>query len=274
MSDTPSARLFIIAWAFVVKPEYRIDFERAYGTHGDWVRLFNTADGYLKTELHRDPENPARYITLDFWISRAQYEAFREKTKTEYQAIDTRCERFTEDEQLLGEFSDLATLHSALTGLGPSTQVQPSLTIRPAQIKDISAILRLEQSAVSAAHWTESAYEAIFHQDAPPRIAFVAEDAQRKLGGFLVARVAGDESELENIVVTESSSRQGIGSTLVQELCHAARSRGVHRIFLEVRESNRAARALYEKCGFTLGGQRAAYYSDPVEPAMLYSLQL
>jgi len=224
--------------------------------------------------LHRDRENPARYITLDFWISRTRYQVFRENAKTGYTDIDARCERFTENEQLLAEFSDLSTLHSALPELGPSTQVQPSLTIRPAQIKDIAAMLRLEQSASSAAHWTQPAYEAIFRQDPPPRIAFVAEDSQRKLSGFLVARIAGDESELENIVVTDRRARQGIGSTLVQELCHAARSRGVHRIFLEVRESNRAARALYESCGFTLNGQRAAYYSDPVEPAMLYSLQL
>lgn len=274
MPDARHPQLFIIAWAFIVKPECRHEFERAYGAHGDWVRLFNTADGYIKTELHRDPENPARYITLDFWISRSQYESFREQAKSQYSEIDAKCERFTEDEQLLGEFSDLSMLHSALPGLGPSTQVQPSLTIRPAQIKDISAILRLEQSASSAAHWPKSAYEAIFHQDAPPRIALVAEDSEHKLSGFLVARVAEDECELENIVVAKSRSRQGIGSTLVQELCGAARSRGVRRIFLEMRESNVPARRLYEKCRFTLDGQRAAYYSDPVEPAMLYSLQL
>lgn len=271
----PESRpFFIIAWAFIVKPECRHEFERAYGAHGDWVHLFRTADGYIKTELHRDPEIPARYITLDFWISRTQYESFRERAKSQYSQIDAQCERFTEDEQLLGEFSDLSTLHSALSDLGPSTQVQPSHTVRPAQIKDISDLLRLEQSASSAAHWPQPAYDAIFHQDAPPRIALVAEDSEHKLSGFLVARIAGDECELENIVVAERRSRQGIGSTLLQELCDAARSGGVRRIFLEVRESNLAARRLYEKCGFTQDGQRAAYYSDPVEPAMLYSLQL
>ena len=274
MTDARHPQLFIVAWAFFVKPEYLSEFERVYGANGDWVRLFETADGYIKTELHRDPDNPARYITLDFWISRMQYESFRERAKSQYGEIDAKCERFTESEQLLGEFSDLSTLHSALPDLGPSTQVQPSLTIRPARPGDIAALLWLEQSASSAAHWTQSAYEAIFRQDAPPRIGLVAEDSEHKVSGFLVARISTDECELENIVVADRRSRQGIGSTLVEELRHVASARGVRRIFLEVRESNLAARRLYEKRGFTLNGQRAAYYSDPVEPAMLYSLQL
>ena len=46
-------------------------------------------------------------------------------------------------------------------------------------------------------------------------------------------------------------------------------SRGVRTAFLEVRESNRAARALYASRGFTEIGRRQAYYRRPVEDALV-----
>jgi len=265
---------FIVAWSFAVRPERRRDFEHAYGQNGEWVQLFNSADGYIKTELHRDPENAAHYATLDFWSSREQYEAFRKGAKSEYQAIDARCESLTENEELLGEFSDLSALQATLPRLGPATRVSTPLTVRPAHPHDISKILHVEQSASSAAHWPQTAYEAMFRPNAPPRIALVAESGTRQLGGFVIARIAAGECELENIAVSPGHLRQGIGSTFLQELLNHARARGIHRILLEVRESNLAARRLYEKCGFACDGERNAYYSSPVEKAILYSLGL
>lgn len=266
--------LFIVAWAFEVKLEYRSEFECAYGPDGDWVRLFRTGDGYLKTELHRDPNNLSRYITLDFWRSRDEYETFRESAKSAYKEIDARCQRLTADEQLLGDFADVSSMRAAFPRLASETQVSPIHTIRAATPDDVPEMIRLEQSAAFAAHWTQAAYEAIGRNDIPVRIALVAESADRKLSGFVVARIAADQCELENIVVSASESRRGIGSALLRELTHAARQRGAKRIFLEVRESNLAARGLYQKLGFTLAGERVAYYSDPVEKAILHSLTL
>jgi ribosomal-protein-alanine N-acetyltransferase len=60
----------------------------------------------------------------------------------------------------------------------------------------------------------------------------------------------------------------------VQSLATAARNHSASRIFLEVRESNAAARALYKKCGFAVTDRRAAYYAGPTEDALLYTLQL
>lgn len=266
--------LFIVAWAFLVKPETRRDFERVYGPSGEWVRLFRSGDGYIKTELHHDPDNSGRYITLDFWRTREQYEAFRQQSRSAYQEIDARCERLTTDEQLLGDFTDVASLRAAFPQLGPQTEVGPTCRVRASTPDDIPAIMRLERAASSAAHWTKESYEAVGRSDAPPRIVLVAERTDCKLRGFVVGRVVADECELENIVVDSLSSRQGIGSALLAELSHAARQRGAKRIFLEVRESNLPARALYERLGFQRDGERGSYYSDPVENAMLYSLTL
>jgi len=266
--------LFIVAWLFEVKPEHRSAFERAYGRNGEWVHLFRTGDGYLRTELHRDPNNPGHYITLDFWQTREQYDAFREQSKSAYEGIDARCERLTARERLLGDFADVASVRAAFPSLGPQTEISPHFTIRSVNAGDISEIMRLERSAASAAHWTQESYDAVSGDDAPPRIAFVAENANRKLCGFVVARLAADECELENIVVGDRETRHGIGSALLEELSQAARSHGAKRIFLEVRESNLPARSLYEKLGFTRDAERVAYYSDPTENAILYSLKL
>ncbi len=266
--------LFIVAWAFHVSPERRRDFERAYGPDGDWVRLFRSGTGYLKTELHRDPENRGRYITLDFWSSREQYELFRKQAKSSYQEIDARCERLTDNEELIGDFADRTSLRAALPQLASETEVRSTCRVRVATPDDIPEIMRLEQVAPSAAHWTQEAYNAIRRGDAPPRIVLIAEDVDRKICGFVVARIVCDECELENIVVSASESRQGIGSALLEELALAAREKGVKRIFLEVRESNLPARHLYEKRGFNRDGGRTSYYSDPVENAILYSLTL
>ncbi len=88
--------------------------------------------------------------------------------------------------------------------------------------------------------------------------------------GFLVAQVLGDEWEIENIAVSAPARRRGLASRLVSELLDRAQKRGARAVFLEVRESNRAARMLYEKWAFLPAGRRKAYYTDPMEDAILF----
>lgn len=272
-SDAPQ-RGFAIAWQFQVKPEQQREFERAYGSNGVWVKLFRTGDGYLKTELHRDPEKTGRYITLDFWRSREQYEKFKSESKPAYLEIDSKCEALTEGEQLLGEFSDVRSVRAAFPSLGKATLVGRRIIIGPATPADVPMILQIERAAESAAHWSQTVYAGIFHSKAQGRTVLVAEDANRHICGFVVARTVVAECELENIVTATNSTRRGIGSALLSALIQHARAVGCARIFLEVRESNHAARALYEKFGFQCDGERVGYYSNPLERAILYSLTL
>jgi [ribosomal protein S18]-alanine N-acetyltransferase len=153
----------------------------------------------------------------------------------------------------------------------------PNVVVREAAVSDIAGMIVLEQATESAAHWPESAYREIFAADGPVRIAFVVEErdqAGRHLRGFIVGRLADVECELENIVVDRRFRGHGYGLQLVQSLTAAARARNATRIFLEVRESNPAARGLYAKCGFVVTGRRPSYYRDPVEDAALYALRL
>ena len=98
----------------------------------------------------------------------------------------------------------------------------------------------------------------------------VLEDAG-DVRGFVVARAAADEWELENVVVAEAVRRRGLGTELITALLERAGKSRVQVVFLEVRASNAAARALYEKCGFRQTGKRPRYYHDPEEDAILYS---
>ncbi len=145
------------------------------------------------------------------------------------------------------------------------------LSIRSASSADLPAMMALEKHAVTAAHWSVQQYEALFRACEPGRVAQVIED-ESGFQGFVIARVVDREWEIENIAVAGAARRRGLGTRLLGELLDLARARGANAVFLEVRESNRAARALYEKWAFLEGGRRRGYYKDPEEDAILYRL--
>jgi [ribosomal protein S18]-alanine N-acetyltransferase len=145
-----------------------------------------------------------------------------------------------------------------------------SVLIRLATADDVPFIRALERQAEGAAHWAQREYDALFAPDAPPRIALVAvnEDVTR-LHGFVIVRCAPDEWEIENVVVAREHRRLGIATKLIRELLTQAHVGGATSVLLEVRESNLAARRLYEKLGFSEQGRRGNYYHEPTEDAVL-----
>ncbi|NJM34880.1 MAG: ribosomal protein S18-alanine N-acetyltransferase [Rhodomicrobium sp.] len=96
----------------------------------------------------------------------------------------------------------------------------------------------------------------------PPYIALAAW-LDGKLAGILVASFVGEEGEILTFAVAPAFRRLGIASTLLKRLIEDAAQIGVKTIFLEVGRSNRAALALYERCGFTIAGMRKGYYAAP-----------
>jgi ribosomal-protein-alanine N-acetyltransferase len=144
--------------------------------------------------------------------------------------------------------------------------------IRPAVADDIPAILKIEQHAEGAAHWTEERYRETFKEDRPRRLVMVAED-QSGVQGFGVIQYLHHECEVENLVVAPGTRRQGVGKRLLLSLIDLARSEGAITASLEVREGNAAARALYQSLGFREWGRRKRYYHNPEEDAILYRLE-
>jgi ribosomal-protein-alanine N-acetyltransferase len=146
-----------------------------------------------------------------------------------------------------------------------------TLLIHPATVADLPAMMALEKRAATAAHWSAEQYEALFRASDPGRVALILWEAS-ELQGFVIARVVGKEWEIENIAVAGPARRRGLGTRLLGELLDSARAKDAAAVFLEVRESNQAARALYEKWAFRESGRRPRYYKDSAEDAILYRL--
>jgi len=96
-------------WEYVVAPASIAEFERFYGPSGPWVALFLRAEGYLRTELHRDRNNPCRYVTVDYWNSPEDHASFRSRFAEEFHEIDRLGEDLTESESFLGEFTPIGS---------------------------------------------------------------------------------------------------------------------------------------------------------------------
>jgi len=140
------------------------------------------------------------------------------------------------------------------------------VSIRDAAPADVSAILTIEQSARSAAHWSPGQYKA---RVGDGRV--IVAQHEGCICGFLCARVVAGEWEIENVVVAQKFRRHGIGAALMRELLNKWEAAAGAAVLLEVRESNAAARALYKASGFREIGRRQGYYRDPVEDAILYA---
>jgi heme-degrading monooxygenase HmoA len=74
--------MFAIAFSYEARdPE---DFERAYGPSGEWAAFFEGAPGYVGTELLREVDNPGRYLLIDRWERREDFERFAAERQGEY----------------------------------------------------------------------------------------------------------------------------------------------------------------------------------------------
>jgi [ribosomal protein S18]-alanine N-acetyltransferase len=149
------------------------------------------------------------------------------------------------------------------------------LPIRSAAAADLPQVMAIDASSPEAAHWSREQYERAFTSEAAPRIFLVFDETKQEenhILGFLVAREAGGEWELENLVIAPTHRRKGLGRLFLNALLQSAREQNASAIFLEVRASNTAGRALYENCGFIHSGKRTNYYRQPAEDAVLYRL--
>lgn len=144
------------------------------------------------------------------------------------------------------------------------------IRVRPARSEDVPRMIEIARHSATAALWRQDAYTSLFAAErAPAYVGLVVEEHGRVMG-FLVGReVAGGEWEVENIAINGDARRRGLGSRLMGEFLDLVRGRGGHDIYLEVRASNRAACALYEKWGFLQAGVRKSYYQSPEEDARI-----
>lgn len=123
------------------------------------------------------------------------------------------------------------------------------------------------EQAVFADPWSTQDFRDCVMSDA---LFLVAEgNGADAIAGYVVALDAADEGEILNLAVAPAGRRTGLGRALVEEVLEALAERGVRQVYLEVRESNAPARALYAAHGFREVGRRKQYYRRPVEDAIV-----
>ena len=137
-----------------------------------------------------------------------------------------------------------------------------SQVLRAGTVADIHALLEIEKASFSNPHWKAHHFL---------RYECTVAELGGKVVGFLVAHEvfrggdgARSEREILNLAVAPGLRRQGIASLLLK---HELERPATH--FLEVRQSNTAAQALYQKFGFKSVGTRRNYYSHPRESAIV-----
>lgn len=95
----------------------------------------------------------------------------------------------------------------------------------------------------------------------PGSLAFVAtSDGAKRLVGYILGRVAGEDSEVLWIGVDAPWRRNGIGGLLIGGFERTARNVGTKRVIFEVAVDNEPALALYRKAGYTQAATRPNYY--------------
>ena len=111
--------------------------------------------------------------------------------------------------------------------------------------------------------WSEKSLELL---TTDKNIGFVAIDkASGRVAAYGGMIAVLDEGQITNIATHPDYRRQGIGDSIVRALIRYAEEEKISLISLEVRESNHAAQALYEKLGFRAVGVRKNFYTSPRE---------
>ena len=159
-----------------------------------------------------------------------------------------------------------------------SAQLVPASTrLWAMQTSDVAEVMSLERQ-VYAMPWTEGNF---IDSLAAGYVAFVLRrapaqrDMRTQMLGYFLAMKGADEMHLLNLSVLPEQQGRGLARLMLDSLCEICREQGCPQMWLEVRVSNRRARDVYLRYGFTEMGLRRAYYpvlEGPREDAVMMNL--
>ena len=147
---------------------------------------------------------------------------------------------------------------SSASGLRPPATVAWH---RPMGATDLTAVLAIELAAYPFP-WSERNF---VDSLAAGYVAWVRHDHTHQMVAYCLAQPGFEETHLLNLTVAPTHQRQGHGRALLLALADWARQRGDAALWLEVRHSNAAGRALYASTGFVQAGRRPSYYPAPLQ---------
>lgn len=137
--------------------------------------------------------------------------------------------------------------------------------IRKMESRDLEQVAELEKVCFSEA-WSWNLLEAGIHS--PYDVYYVFEQNEQILG-YCNLRILAGEGEIQRIAVLPPFRRLGVARKLMDAMVDFAVENKAAAVTLEVRESNRPARNLYESYGFTAEAVRKGYYRNPSEDAVI-----
>ena len=138
---------------------------------------------------------------------------------------------------------------------------------RLASAADLDGVMELEEASFNnptTRDWYERELER-------PEVCFIylLRTPDVPVAAFCAFWLVVDQAHINNLAVRPEMRRQGLGSQLIHAIVKEAGQLGAASLTLEVRESNVAARRLYEHAGFTVHSVRKSYYTNPVEDALV-----
>lgn len=139
--------------------------------------------------------------------------------------------------------------------------------IRPTHPRDAVALGQIERESFSDPWSEQSILEAIC---GPHSFGLAADFTMGGVGGYVLAREVGGSGEILNLAVASPYRRLGVGGELLRAGLALLTQRQAREVFLEVRQSNEAAIALYGSHGFRPVGLRKDYYRRPREDALVF----
>jgi ribosomal-protein-alanine N-acetyltransferase len=133
--------------------------------------------------------------------------------------------------------------------------------------RDLDAVLSIEAESFSNS-WTREMYLAEL-ENVGVSFCYLARNEAGQAVGFCSFWRIVDELHINNLAVPPAHRRRGIAATLLTYVLQEGTRLGAKSATLEVRRSNDDARRLYERFGFAASGVRRAYYTNPVEDALV-----
>ncbi len=148
----------------------------------------------------------------------------------------------------------------------------PSLQVQALTSKDLTAVLDLDRRCLGGL-WNLDGYQREIDSPNSDLLVLQRETFDPHRAPALLAIGCSwtilEEAHITLLAVDWDYQRQGLGQAMLYCLLKAAHDRGLERATLEVRVSNQAAIALYEKFGFQTAGRRKRYYAETGEDALV-----
>lgn len=145
------------------------------------------------------------------------------------------------------------------------------VAVAPLRRRDLRGVLAIERVSYPKP-WTEGVFRTELSEARAGTRYYLSARTARQLVGYGGVMFVPDEAHVMNIAVAPSCRRSGVGRRLLAELMWTAIERGCDAVTLEVRESNAAAREMYERFGFERLGIRQRYYEN-VEDAIVMRVE-